>query len=77
MKITILTLFPQMLKGPFDFSIIKRAIEDGKIQVNLVDIREFGEGKHKVVDDKPYGGGIGMVLKVDVLEKAIRSALDQ
>ncbi len=77
MKITILTLFPQMLKGPFDFSIIKRAIEDCKIQINLVDIREFGEGKHKVVDDKPYGGGIGMVLKVDVLEKAIRSALDQ
>ncbi len=77
MKITILTLFPQMLKSPFDFSIIKRAIEDGKIQINLVDIREFGEGKHKVVDDKPYGGGIGMVLKVDVLEKAIRSALDQ
>lgn len=73
MKITILTLFPQMLKGPFDFSIIKRAIDDKKIQINLVDIREFGEGKHKVVDDKPYGGGIGMVLKVDVLEKAVNS----
>ncbi len=77
MKITILTLFPQMLQGPFNFSIVKRAIEDEKIQINLVDIREFGEGKHKMVDDKPYGGGIGMVLKVDVLEKAINSVLDQ
>lgn len=77
MKITILTLFPQMLKGPFDFSIIKRAIEDKKIQINLVDIREFGEGKHKVVDDKPYGGGIGMVLKIDVLEKTINSVIDK
>jgi len=77
MKITILTLFPQMFQGPFDFSIVKRAVEDKKIQINLVDIREFGEGKHKMVDDKPYGGGIGMVLKVDVLEKAINSVLDQ
>ena len=76
MKITILTLFPQMFKGPFDFSIIKRAIEDKKIQINLVDIREFGEGKHKVVDDKPYGGGIGMVLRVDVLERVINSVKD-
>lgn len=77
MKITILTLFPQMFQGPFNFSIVKRAIDDEKIQINLVDIREFGEGKHKMVDDKPYGGGIGMVLKVDVLEKAINSVLDQ
>ncbi len=77
LKITILTLFPQMFQGPFDFSIIKRAIEDRKIQINLVDIRNFGEGKHQVVDDKPYGGGIGMVLKVDVLEKAINSVKDE
>lgn len=77
LKITILTLFPQMFTGPFDFSIIKRAVEDEKIQINLVDIRDFGEGKHQVVDDKPYGGGIGMVLKVDVLEKAINSVKDK
>ena len=76
MKITILTLFPQMFQGPFDFSIVKRAVEDGKIQINLIDIRDFGEGKHKIVDDKPYGGGIGMVLKVDVLEKALNSVKD-
>lgn len=77
LKITILTLFPQMFKGPFDFSIIKRAVKDGKIEINLVDIRDFGEGKHQVVDDKPYGGGIGMVIKVDVLEKAINSVKDE
>lgn len=76
MKISILTLFPQMFEGPFDYSIVKRAIEDNHVEINFVDIRNFGEGKHKIVDDKPYGGGIGMVLKVDVLEKAINQTLD-
>lgn len=76
MKISILTLFPQMFKGPFDYSIIKRAIDKNQVEVNFIDIRSFGEGKHKIVDDKPYGGGVGMVLKVDVLEKAITQTLD-
>src|SRR6202167_2497509 len=71
MKITILTLFPEMFSGPFDHSIIKRAKEKGLIDIEMINIRDFGEGNHKVVDDTPYGGGIGMVLKVDVLHKAI------
>lgn len=65
-----------MFKGPFDYSIIKRAIDKNQVEVNFIDIRSFGEGKHKIVDDKPYGGGVGMVLKVDVLEKAITQTLD-
>lgn len=77
MKISILTLFPQMFKGPFDFSIVKRAVEKKIVEIKFIDIREFGIGKHKIVDDKPYGGGIGMILKVDILKKAIDKAIDK
>lgn len=71
MKISILTLFPEMFTGPFEQSIIKRAQSKNIVKIEYVNIRDFGEGNHKVVDDTPYGGGIGMVLKVDVLHKAI------
>jgi tRNA (guanine37-N1)-methyltransferase len=74
MKITILTLFPEMFTGPFDHSIIKRAKEKGLVDIELIDIRDFGISAHKIVDDTPYGGGIGMVLKVDILHKAIQQA---
>lgn len=77
MKISVLTLFPQMFQGPFDYSIIKRAKEKGILEIKFIDIRDFGIGKHRIVDDKPYGGGIGMVLKVDVLKNAIDSAIDK
>ena len=73
MKISILTLFPEMFKGPFDHSIIKNAREKNLATINFVNIRDFGIGPHKIVDDKPYGGGRGMILRVDVLEKAIAS----
>jgi tRNA (guanine37-N1)-methyltransferase len=71
MKISILTLFPEMFNGPFDHSIVKNAKEKNLVDVKFVNIRDFGIGKHKIVDDKPYGGGHGMILRVDVLEKAI------
>jgi tRNA (guanine37-N1)-methyltransferase len=74
MTITILTLFPEMFQGPFDHSIIKNAKERGLVKINFVNIRDFGEGKHKMVDDTEYGGGVGMVMKVDVLYKAIDHA---
>lgn len=77
MKISILTLFPQMFASPFAYSIIKRAEEKGLIEINLVDIRDFGIGKHRTVDDKPYGGGVGMILKVDVLKNTIESVLNK
>jgi len=77
MKISILTLFPEMFSGPFDHSIVKNAKEKNLVVVNFVNIRDFGVGPHKVVDDKPYGGGHGMILRVDVLEKAIAQTKDK
>jgi len=71
MKISILTLFPEMFQGPFDYSIIKNAKDKKKVEIEFVNIRDFGIGRHKVVDDKPYGGGHGMIIRVDVLDKAI------
>lgn len=71
MQITILTLFPEMFQGPFSSSIIKRAQEAGHVTIRLVNIRDFGQGRHKTVDDTAYGGGIGMVLRVDVLHDAL------
>lgn len=73
MVITILTLFPEMFTGPFGSSIIKRSIDKGLVKINLVNIRDFGIGKHKIVDDTPYGGGVGMVMRVDVLANALES----
>lgn len=74
MKISVITLFPEMFSGPFEYSIIKRAIDRKIVEIEYINIRNFGIGKHKIVDDKPYGGGVGMLLKVDVLEKAIFKA---
>lgn len=74
MKISVITLFPEMFTSPFNESIIKRAIEKKLIELEFIDIREFGIGKHKLVDDTPYGGGKGMLLRVDVLHKAIGKA---
>ncbi len=64
-----------MFTGPFDFSIVKRAKDANLVEINFVDLRSFGLGKHKTVDDKAYGGGRGMVIRVDVLEKAVESTL--
>ena len=74
MTISILTLFPEMFHGPFDHSIIKNAIGKRLVKISYINIRNFGLGRHKIVDDKPYGGGKGMIMRVDVLEKAIRQA---
>lgn len=72
MKITILTLFPDMFQGPFDHSIIKRVKEKGLVEIEFVNIRDFGLGKHQLIDDTPYGGGVGMVMRVDVVREAIK-----
>lgn len=73
MKISIITLFPEMFVGPISESIIKRGISKGALDINIVQLRDFGVGKHKMVDDTPYGGGTGMLLKVDVLDSAIEA----
>ena len=60
-----------MFVGPFDSSIVKRAKEKHLVDINIVNIRNYGLGKHKIVDDTIYGGGHGMLLRVDILHKAI------
>lgn len=77
MKIDILTLFPAMFTSPFDDSIIERARSRNLIEINTINIRNFAVDKHQQVDDYPYGGGAGMVMKVDVLSRAIESVKDQ
>ncbi len=73
MKIDILTLFPEMFTGPFDASIIKRAKEQGLIKINIHNLRDWGLGKHKQVDDRPYGGGVGMILMPQPIYDALQS----
>lgn len=72
MRIDILTLFPPAFAGPLDVSIIKRAREDGLLELTLTDIRDFATDKHRSVDDYPFGGGQGMVMRVDVLDAALQ-----
>jgi tRNA (guanine37-N1)-methyltransferase len=62
MRIDVLTLFPEMFESPLSHSILKRAIESGVVQIVLTNIRDFSKDKHKKVDDRPYGGGPGMVM---------------
>lgn len=73
MKISIISLFPKQLLVTLNSSILKRAQDKQLVEFELVDLRLFGIGTHKTVDDKPYGGGVGMVLKPDVLTKALKS----
>lgn len=73
MIIDILSLFPDYFQGPFDVSIIKRARERGILDIRLINMRDFAEGKHRKVDDRPYGGGPGMVLMPKPVSEAIRS----
>ncbi len=72
MKISILTLFPDMFAGPFDSSIIKRAKEKGIVDISFVNIRDFATDAYGSVDDHPYGGGVGMILRVDVVDRALQ-----
>lgn len=74
MKIDILSLFPDYFKGPFDESIIGQARKKGIIDINLIDIRDYSDNRHRRVDDRPYGGGPGMVLMPQPVAKAIRGA---
>ena len=73
MKITILTLFPNFFTNFLQESIIKRAIEKQAVTFEIVDIREFSTLNNHQVDDTPYGGGPGMVMRIDVVAEAIKS----
>lgn len=73
MQIDILTLFPNMFRGPFEESIIRRAIDRGIVQVRTINFRDFATDRHRTVDDYPYGGGPGMVLKPEPIFAAVES----
>lgn len=74
MIFSILTLFPEMFSGPFSYSILKKAIDKKLLEIRFVNIRDFAADKHKTVDDTPYGGGLGMLMRVDVLYKALEAS---
>jgi tRNA (guanine37-N1)-methyltransferase len=75
-RATVLTLFPEMFPGPLGTSLAGRALEAGSFSLDTVDPRSFATDKHRSVDDTPFGGGPGMVLRPDILSAAITSADD-
>ncbi|HWE25290.1 MAG TPA: tRNA (guanosine(37)-N1)-methyltransferase TrmD [Myxococcales bacterium] len=74
MEVAVLTLFPRMVAGPLAESLLGKAQEKGLLRARVVDIRDFAQGKHRVTDDVPYGGGAGMVMKPEPLVAAIEAA---
>jgi tRNA (guanine37-N1)-methyltransferase len=77
MHFDVLTLFPAMFAGPLTESIIKRAVQAGRVSYTLHDIRAYATDRHRTADDSPYGGGAGMVMKAEPLAAAIRAVLAQ
>lgn len=73
LRVDVLTLFPEMCAPPLSHSILGRARDQGLLEVGLHDIREHGHGRHRQVDDTPYGGGSGMVMRVDVVHAALEA----
>lgn len=73
MTISILTLFPEVFIPFFTTSILKKASKKNLVKISLVNIRDFATGSYKQVDDRPYGGGVGMVMRVDILHNAIQN----
>lgn len=76
-QIDILTLFPQMFAGPFDFSIVKRAQDKKILDLRITDLRSFATDKYKSVDDRPYGGGAGMIMRIDIVDAAVTALRSQ
>jgi tRNA (guanine37-N1)-methyltransferase len=72
-RIDILTLFPEMFQGPFREGIFRRAVERGLVAVSIHNIRDYTHDRHRTVDDYPYGGGVGMVLKPEPIFEAVES----
>ncbi len=73
-RATILTLFPEMFPGPLDVSVVGTALKSGRWTLDTIQIRDFGLGRHKTVDDTPAGGGAGMVMRADVIAAAVDAA---
>ena len=77
MRFDIITIFPEFFTGPLDHGIVRRAREAGIVQIHVQDLREFTKDRHKTVDDRPFGGGEGMVLKPEPLFEAVEKLLGQ
>lgn len=77
MKFVVLTIFPELLQAFWECGIMRRALDSGAAVAEAVNIRDYAEGRHKVTDDRPYGGGCGMVMKPEPLSAAIRAAKQQ
>ena len=75
-KVSILTLFPEIFPGPLGVSLLGNALQNKLWELNLINIRDFAKDRHKSVDDTPYGGGAGMVMKPNVIEMALNSISD-
>ena len=71
MEIDVLTLFPRIFEGPLEESILKRAQESGRVQIRVHNLRDYTHDKHRVVDDRPYGGGPGMLMKPEPIFEAV------
>jgi tRNA (guanine37-N1)-methyltransferase len=74
MNFVVLTIFPEMIHSYGQYSILKRAVDKNLVSITALNIRDFAEGKHRCVDDRPYGGGAGMVLKPEPITRAVRAA---
>ena len=77
MRFDLITIFPEFFAGPFDHGILRRARETGLVEVNVQDLRAFTKDRHRTVDDRPFGGGEGMVLKPEPLFEAVEALLGQ
>src|SRR6202012_6160913 len=75
MRFDLVTIFPEFFGGPLQHGIVRRAQETGLISVNVQDLREFTKDRHRTVDDRPFGGGEGMVLKPEPLFQAVEKLL--
>ena len=75
-RAVVLTLFPEMFPGPLGYSLAGRALERGDWALDAVNIRDFATDKHSTVDDNPFGGGAGMVMRADVLDRALETVAD-
>ena len=76
-KAKIFTLYPEYFPGPFDIGICKKAFEKKLWDLKLINIRDYADDKHKTVDDTPYGGGVGMLMRPDVVAKSLDANLDE
>src|SRR5579871_3577043 len=73
MRIDVVTIFPEFFRGPFDFGIIRRGKENGLVDIRVHDLREYTSDKHRTVDDRPFGGGEGMVFKPEPIFKSVEA----